>query len=138
MYDYGEGVDQDYATAFHWYTKAVQQGNSDAQLNLGNMYLHGKGVGIDYEKAYELYSKATKQDEPIALGNIGQIYEVGAGVQQNNIKAFAHYYLASRTDNEFSEAINRRLSALKSKMSSDEIVASEREAKKLMREYGLE
>jgi TPR repeat protein len=102
------------------------------------MYMHGKGVNVDYEKAFELYTKAAKQGEPIALGNIGQMYEIGAGIQQNSTRAFAHFYLASLTENQYSEAINRRLNALKSKMSSAEVQAAEQEAKKLMHEYGIE
>ena len=37
MYEHGEGVRQDYAEAVRWYRKAAEQGDSDAQHNLGGM-----------------------------------------------------------------------------------------------------
>ena len=38
MYDNGEGVPQDYKEAVKWYRLAAEQGNANAQTNLGNMY----------------------------------------------------------------------------------------------------
>ena len=37
-YEQGRGVPQDYAAAVSWYRRAAEQGNADAQLNLGFMY----------------------------------------------------------------------------------------------------
>ena len=34
MYYLGEGVVQDYAKAFEWYSKSAVQGNAEAQFNL--------------------------------------------------------------------------------------------------------
>ena len=36
--DFGEGVEQDYAEAVKWYRLAAEQGNADAQYNLGYAY----------------------------------------------------------------------------------------------------
>ena len=47
MYDFGEGVRQDYAEAGKWYRKAAEQGYAFAQCNLGWMYNFGKGVQQD-------------------------------------------------------------------------------------------
>jgi len=44
MYDNGQGVPQDYAEAVKWYRLAADQGNANAQSNLGFMY--GKGLGV--------------------------------------------------------------------------------------------
>ena len=38
MYNFGQGVPQDYAQALSWYRKAAEQGYADAQYNLGVMY----------------------------------------------------------------------------------------------------
>jgi TPR repeat protein len=35
MCDEGQGVPQDYAVAVSWYRKAAEQGDADAQVNLG-------------------------------------------------------------------------------------------------------
>ena len=56
MYANGQGVAQDYAQAVAWYRKAADQGNADAQLNLGVMYANGRGVAQDAVSAYALYN----------------------------------------------------------------------------------
>ena len=44
MYEDGQGVPQDYAQAFIWYSKAAYQANAEAQNALGAMYAKGRGV----------------------------------------------------------------------------------------------
>ena len=39
-----QGVPQDYSTAVKWYSLAAEQGDADAQTNLGVMYANGEGV----------------------------------------------------------------------------------------------
>ncbi|WP_291522093.1 tetratricopeptide repeat protein [Acidithiobacillus sp.] len=56
MYQYGQGVPQDYAQALAWYRKAADQGYAAAQNNLGFMYDNGQGVPQDYVIAYALYN----------------------------------------------------------------------------------
>ena len=58
MYDNGEGIPQDYAQALTWYRKAADQGNADAQNNLGVMYEDGHGVSQDYVQAHMWYNLA--------------------------------------------------------------------------------
>ncbi|KAF8926036.1 hypothetical protein BGZ58_000244, partial [Dissophora ornata] len=51
--------------------KSANQGDADAQSNLGFMYDNGKGVPQDYPKAIEWYLKATNQGDAIAQSNLG-------------------------------------------------------------------
>ena len=51
MYDYGQGVAQDYAEAMRWYRLAAAQGDAEAQYNIGVMYDKGRGVAQDYAEA---------------------------------------------------------------------------------------
>ena len=44
MFANGQGVAQDYAEAVRLYSLAAEQGNADAQYNLGYMYCEGIGV----------------------------------------------------------------------------------------------
>ena len=47
-YNAGIGVEQNYTSAFEWYTKAAEKGHSGAQRNLGIYYEEGRGeVEID-------------------------------------------------------------------------------------------
>lgn len=51
MYEYGQGVPQDFALAVEWYTCAANQGEATAQYLLGLMYDLGRGVRIDVVQA---------------------------------------------------------------------------------------
>ena len=65
MYGKGEGVPQDYKEAVKWYTKVAEQGDVDAQYNLGLMYYNGEGVPKDLVQAYAWYdvAKANGQEK---------------------------------------------------------------------------
>ena len=52
MYANGRGVPQDDAEAIAWYRRSAEQGNADAQVNLGLMYDQGRGVPQDYVDAH--------------------------------------------------------------------------------------
>ena len=56
MYDNGLGVPDNDKTAVNWYTLAAEQGDADAQSNLGYMYSNGEGVLTDNRRAYMWYS----------------------------------------------------------------------------------
>ena len=58
MYSKGTGVRQDYKKAFEWFTKAANQGDADAQYNLGAMYINGQGVRQDNSISKEWFGKA--------------------------------------------------------------------------------
>ncbi|MDE0745659.1 MAG: tetratricopeptide repeat protein, partial [SAR202 cluster bacterium] len=47
MYRDGQGVPQDYKTAMEWFILSAEQGDGDAQFNLGFMYGNGQGVPQD-------------------------------------------------------------------------------------------
>lgn len=48
----GEGVTQDYKQTVKWYRKAAEQGDVDAQYNLGQAYGMGQGVTQNYIRAH--------------------------------------------------------------------------------------
>ena len=59
--DSGMGCPKDYAEAVKWYRKAAEQGDAEAQFNLGLMYADGEGVPKDYAEAVKWYRKAAEQ-----------------------------------------------------------------------------
>jgi len=69
MYENGQGVKQDHAEAVRWYRKAAEQGQADAQCNLGDMYAMGQGVKQDHAEAVQWYRKASEQGHPRAQCN---------------------------------------------------------------------
>lgn len=94
-YDYGEGVEQDYAKAAEWYLKAAELGNVGGQAGLGYLYLTGSGVEQDYSKAFEWYNKAAEQGSDIGQYMIGYMYQHGYGVDQDYEKALEYFYKAA-------------------------------------------
>ena len=71
------GLTQSSKRAFEYWTLAAEQGISDAQLNLGNMYANGKGVETCYAKARELWTKAAAQGQENAINGLKQLDELG-------------------------------------------------------------
>ena len=54
----GYGVDQDDASAFHWYGQAAQAGDATAQFMLAQLYRDGKGTDRDNVSAYRWFKVA--------------------------------------------------------------------------------
>jgi TPR repeat protein len=58
MFDKGEGVPQDHTKAAKWFRKAAEQGDAQAQYNLGLMYDKGQGVPQNYILAHMWFNLA--------------------------------------------------------------------------------
>jgi TPR repeat protein len=52
---------KEYKEAAEWFTKAAEQGNMDAQYELGVLYLNGDGITKDSDKAIKWFNKAGDQ-----------------------------------------------------------------------------
>jgi uncharacterized protein len=61
MYEYGQGVPQDFTEAVKWYSEAADQGYASVQSNLGRMYTWGRGVPQDYVVAHMWLDLATSR-----------------------------------------------------------------------------
>ena len=75
----GRGVPQDYTQAALWYRKAAEQGNAEAQYDLGALYVKGQGVPQDYAQAALWYRKAAEQGDAEAQWRLGGLYYEGPG-----------------------------------------------------------
>jgi len=89
--DINEGYDAylrgDDATALRVFRQLADQGNTEAQLNLGTMYDRGRGVPQDYKEAMKWYRKAADQGDVEAQYNLGIMYDNGRGVTQDYAEA---------------------------------------------------
>ena len=65
----------------------AEQGDAQAQFNLGLIYYKGEGVRQDKQKAVEWYRKAAEQGDARAQYNLGLMYDKGDGVRQDKQKA---------------------------------------------------
>jgi len=69
----------------------AEQGDAQAQYNLGVMYDNGKGVPQDYIKAVQWYTKSAEQGFAVSQYNLGVMYDNGKGVPQDYIEAAKWY-----------------------------------------------
>lgn len=69
----------------------AEQGNAEAQLNLGLMFKNGKGVTQDHKQAFYWCKKAAEQDDANAQLNLGSMYLIGEGVAQD-VKQALYWY----------------------------------------------
>jgi TPR repeat protein len=81
----------DYATALRLWRPLADQGEPNAQYNIGLMYDQGKGVPQDHVQAAAWYRKAGEQGHRVAQHNIGVMYANGQGVPQDSATAVAWY-----------------------------------------------
>ncbi|MBQ2097335.1 MAG: sel1 repeat family protein, partial [Bacteroidales bacterium] len=86
-YDKGDGVKEDDALAFEWYSKAAQQGNAKAQYQLGRCYKKGEGCTKDANAAFQWFEKSAAQGNADAQLALGKCYLKGKGVAEDAAKA---------------------------------------------------
>ena len=119
---------QDYAEAVSWYRKAADQGDADAQYNLGSVYRDGEGVPRDYAEALKWFRKAAVQGDARAQASLGMMYTIGSGVPQDYVLALMWSNLAASQENEGATSLRELVAG---KMTPEQIV----EAEKLAREW---
>lgn len=97
--DYRKGYEAykagDIATALKWYQLSAEQGDAQAQYNLGAMYARGDGVLKDYAESVKWYRLSAKQGEAAAQKKLGDMYSEGKGVLKDKIIAHMWYNIAS-------------------------------------------
>ena len=85
--DFDKGVaatqSGDFATALGEFRPLAEQGDADAQYNLGVMYEKGKGVPQNYKTAVKWYRLSAEQGYASAQGNLGRMYARGVRHQNN-------------------------------------------------------
>ena len=99
---------EDYDEAAKWYQKAADQGDKNAQNNLGHMYANGEGVKQNYSKALEWYQKSADQGVTNAQVSVGWYYMNGFGNLTNDIIDYkkAIYWNQRAADNGDAEGFN--------------------------------
>ena len=76
-------------------TQCADQGDVNAQRNLGLMYFNGDGVTKDYNLAFRWYIKAAEQGDAHAQFNLGLMYKEASGVLIDDDKAFEWFSKAA-------------------------------------------
>ena len=77
------------------YKAKAEQGDAEAQFNLGFCYDDGRGVRKDYGEAVKWYRKAAEQNFVPAQFNLGYCYANGQGVRKDKAEAVEWYRKAA-------------------------------------------
>ncbi len=97
--DFKAGVEAsdrgDYATALKEWRPLAEQGDVDAQFNLGVRYVTGEGVPQDDNEALRWFRRAAEQGDADAQFNLGIGYDLGRGVPQDDTEALRWFRRAA-------------------------------------------
>lgn len=110
----------DFATALRVWAPLAQQGDAEAQFNIGILYEYGLGVVQDYAEAAECYRMAAVQGNLSAQFSLAVMYSKGRGVAQDHAEAARLYREAA--ERGYAPAQNN----LGIKLSSGEGIAPDR------------
>ena len=127
MHTTGDGVPHDYVKAVAWNRKAAEQGDSEAQFNLGCLYVDGNGVSRDLKQAVAWYRRAAKQNHAPSQLSLGILYGRGEGVPRDDVQSYMWFGLAATQGDEKARELQH---GLRSRMTRKQIA----EAQALSRE----
>ncbi|HEU4653465.1 MAG TPA: caspase family protein [Steroidobacteraceae bacterium] len=85
----------DLKSALRIWMQSAEDGDPEAQTNVGEIFERGMGVEPDFAAAASWYQKAANKGYSRALFNLGTLYEQGRGVEQDPLKALNLYRQAS-------------------------------------------
>ena len=108
----------------------AEQGDAEAQFNLGLIYHDGQGVPEDYAEAVRWWRLAADQGDAVAQFNLGGMYRVGAGVPQDYVEA--HMWLnlaASRSSGDERDEVVEVRDWVAQRLTSDQISEAQRFAR---------
>ncbi len=121
---------QDDAKAVRWFRRGAEQGDAEAQFNLGFMYSEGRGVPQDYAEAVRWYRRGAVQGFAGAQYNLGGMYLEGRGVPQDYVQAHMWINLAAAQGDE-----DGRKAKARDKLAERMTPAQIAEAQRLAREW---
>ncbi len=124
------GVPQDFAESFRWYRLAADQGDAEAQFNLGVIYATGRGAPQDDAEAFRWYRLSANQGDTRAQYNLGAMYANGQSVPQDYVEAHMWFNLAaSESSGEDRDASVEARDNLAERMTFEQIAEAQRRAR---------
>jgi TPR repeat protein len=96
----------DFAEAYCIMRPLADDGDADAQYNIGWMYMNGYGLRVNDSLALEWWQKAADQGHSDASFSIGMLYSLGDGeISKDDDKAIDNYLVAAIDGHEDAIAI---------------------------------
>jgi len=112
--------------------KLADQGNADAQWQMGVRYHNGENVPRDDAQAMQWFLRAAEQGHATAQATLGAYYWAGRGVPQDLSKAYFWSALALAQGDENSKS---RLEGLASQMTRTQVSAARQQAEVWIRQH---
>jgi len=128
MYEYAQGVPQDYVESEKWHRRAAEQGDAFSQTRLAFIYQFGEGVPRNEAEAAKCFHRAAEQGHVAAQDSLGRMYFSGRGVPTDYVAAYMWLSL-SAAGGDRDAAVNRDI--VEKLMAPAQIV----EAQNLAREW---
>ena len=94
------GFEQSFEKAMELYHKAAENGNRQAQENLGYCYYYGRDGEPDYKKAFHYFALGAFDGHLVSLYKIGDMYLNGYYVEKNPREAYFIYNHCLQTASE--------------------------------------
>jgi len=91
MNEHAFGKEKDPRTAFDYYFKASELGDSRGLVYVGWCYYKGMGTTKDQIKAFNCFQRAANSGCVSAQNNVGWCYDIGFGTSTNPYKAFEYF-----------------------------------------------
>jgi len=73
----------EFKTALHYWMPLAEQGDANAQLNVGLMYDAGRGLDVNPVRAVHWYRQSAENGLAAAQYNLGLMYRDGQGVEKS-------------------------------------------------------
>lgn len=87
----------DFAVAYCIMYPLAEDGDADAQYNIGWMYLNGYGLRVNDSLALQWWKQASEQGHVDAGFSIGMLYSLGEGKVGKDLNLAIDYYLLAAT-----------------------------------------
>ena len=94
---------RNYKKAFEWMETAANQGDTDAEVAMAEIYMAGEVAPMNARKAKSWYEKAAAKDDLDGVNGLARLYRYGSGVRKDQEKAFEYYQQASLQDHTRSQ-----------------------------------
>ena len=124
----GAGISRDIDMAIDWYSRAAENGSSEAQNELGFIYSSGRYLEENLEKAVYYFKQAAYNGHPVAQYNLGVTYYTGMGQDYDLQKAYAWFEIANVNGHK---GAAKSIEELKLELTSTEIEGAHQLAKSI-------
>lgn len=94
----GQRTAEDQAASLQALRELAEQGDAEAQYELGSHYARGEGVAQDWTQAVSWYRRAAGQGSAAAQHSLGVCYAYGMGVKRDQYAAVSWYRKAAEQD----------------------------------------